>query len=65
VVAKEDRKFHEARVELVGKSSVAVWNDDVPKPVAARFAWSGVPYLDLWTVSGLPVSPFRTDDWPQ
>jgi sialate O-acetylesterase len=65
VVAGKDPKFHEAQTELVGKTSVAIWNDDVPKPVAARFAWPGVPYLDLWTVIGPPASPFQTDDWPQ
>ena len=64
VVAGADQKFYEAQAELVEKTSVAVWSDKVAKPVAVRFAWSGVPYLNLWTESGLPVSPFRTDDWP-
>jgi len=64
VVAGEDQKFVEAKAELVGKTSVAIWSDKVPKPVAARFGWSATPYINLWTESGLPVSPFRTDDWP-
>jgi hypothetical protein len=46
------------------KTTVAVWSDKVEKPVAARFAWSSRPYVNLWTASGLPVGPFRTDDWP-
>ena len=64
VVAGEDGQFQEAQAELVGKTSVAVWSDKVSKPVAARFAWAGRPYINLWTESGLPTSPFRTDDWP-
>jgi sialate O-acetylesterase len=64
VVAGEDRKFHEARAELAGPSSVAVWSEQVPAPVAARFGWAGRPFLNLATESGLPASPFRTDDWP-
>ena len=65
VVAGEDRRFHEAQAEPVGRTSVAVWSDKVPRPVAARFAWSAVPYLNLWTASGLPASPFQTDNWAQ
>jgi len=64
VVAGEDRKFYEAQAELVDKASVAVWSDKVTKPVAARFGWAGRPFINLWTESGLPASPFRTDDWP-
>lgn len=64
VVAGEDRQFHEAKAQILDKKTVAVWSDKVAKPAAARFAWSSVPYLNLWTESGLPVSPFRTDDWP-
>lgn len=62
-VAGEDRQFVEAKAQLVGTTSVAVWSDKVPKPVAARFGWSATPYINLWTASGLPVSPFRTDNW--
>ena len=62
--AGEDKKFVEAQAELVNKTTVAVWSDKVEKPVAARFAWSSRPYVNLWTASGLPVGPFRTDDWP-
>lgn len=64
VVAGEDRKFYEAQAEVVDKASVAVWSDKVTKPVAARFGWAGRPFINLWTESGLPASPFRTDDWP-
>jgi len=64
VVAGEDKLFSEAQAELIDKTTVAVWSDKVEKPVAARFGWSLRPFIKLWTVSGLPVSPFRTDTWP-
>jgi sialate O-acetylesterase len=64
VLAGEDKRFQEAQAEPVGKTSVAVWSDKVSKPVAARFAWADRAYINLWTESGLPASPFRTDDWP-
>jgi sialate O-acetylesterase len=64
VVGGEDRKFVEAQAELVNETTVAVWSDKVEKPVAARFGWSSRPYIKLWTTSGLPVTSFRTDDWP-
>ena len=63
-VAGEDKQFAEAQAELVNKTTVAVWSDKVEKPVAARFGWSSRPYINLWTTSGLPVTSFRTDDWP-
>ena len=42
---------------------VVVECPDVPLPVAVRYAWADNPTCDLKTVSGLPVGPFRTDDW--
>jgi hypothetical protein len=64
VLAGEDERFREVQVELVGKTSVAVWSDKVSKPVAARFAWADRAYIDSWAESGLPTNPFRTDNWP-
>ncbi len=62
-VAGADRKFFpaEARVE---KNSVVVWSKDVSAPVAVRYAWADNPPANLYNSSGLPASPFRTDDWP-
>ena len=36
---------------------------EVPYPVAVRYAWADNPECNLITTSGLPVGPFRTDDW--
>ena len=42
---------------------VVVESPEVPHPVAVRYAWADNPECNLKTVSGLPVGPFRTDDW--
>jgi sialate O-acetylesterase len=62
-VAGADRKFvpAEARIE---KGEVVVWSQDVPAPVAVRYAWADNPAANLYNSDGLPASPFRTDDWP-
>lgn len=64
VIAGKDGKFLEARAEVVDRTSVAVWNDQVADPVAVRYAWSQRAICHLYTESGLPAGPFRTDDWP-
>ncbi len=43
---------------------VVVRCDDVPEPVAVRYAWSDNPDgANLYNSEGLPASPFRTDSW--
>jgi sialate O-acetylesterase len=64
VIAGEEKKFAEARAEVVDRTSVAVWSDQVADPVTARYAWSQRAICHLYTESDLPVGPFRTDDWP-
>ena len=62
-VAGDDRRFVWAEAELDG-TSVLVWSDEVPDPVAVRYAWWMNPLaVNLYIVAGLPVAPFRTDDW--
>lgn len=64
-VAGADQKWVWAQAKIVGKDTVAVWNDAVPNPVAVRYAWMmGPSGCNLYNGAGLPASPFRTDDWP-
>lgn len=63
-VAGEDRHFFWAEARLEKDGTVVVWNDKVPEPVAVRYAWWMNPLgVNLYDESGLPVTPFRTDDW--
>jgi sialate O-acetylesterase len=63
-IAGADRKFvwADARIQ---EDEVVVWSEQVPEPVAVRYAWADNPSgCNLYSRAGLPASPFRTDDWP-
>ena len=66
-VAGPDHKWHVAKAHTEGNGQfiwrVVVECPDVPHPVAVRYAWADNPECNFKTVSGLPVGPFRTDDW--
>ena len=38
--------------------------EPVAAPVAVRYAWADNPVCNLFSADGLPVTPFRTDDFP-
>jgi sialate O-acetylesterase len=61
-IAGEDKKFVWAKAEIRG-DEIIVWNTDIKKPVAVRYAWASNPICNLYNGAGLPASPFRTDDW--
>lgn len=63
-IAGEDRVFHEATAEIVEKSKVVVRSEAVPHPVAVRYGWANNPVVNVYDSSWLPLTPFRTDDWP-
>ena len=48
----------EAKIDA---SSVVVWSDRIPHPVAVRYAWADNPTCNLANGAGLPAAPFRTD----
>jgi len=59
-IAGADKNFVDAKAEING-DKVVVSSDQVPTPVAVRYAWANVPDCNLWNKDGLPASPFRTD----
>jgi hypothetical protein len=63
VVAGADKIFYWAQARIEG-DEVVVSSDEVPHPVAARYAWANNPPADLYNGAGLPAAPFRTDAWP-
>lgn len=62
VIAGSDGAFVEANVQVRDRTSLIVWSDAVPEPVAVRYAWSSRGICRLYSASGLPVGPFRTDN---
>ncbi len=63
-IAGEDKNFVWAEAKIIDNNRVEVWSDSVSDPVAVRYAWANNPVCNLYSREGLPVTPFRTDDWP-
>ena len=63
-VAGADRSFVNANAKITSPTTVEVWSDSVTEPVAVRYAWADNPICNLRSRAGLPVTPFRSDDWP-
>ena len=63
-IAGADKKFVRAQAKLVGNNKVEVWSDEVSEPAAVRYAWADNPVCNVYSKDGLPLTPFRTDDWP-
>ncbi len=61
-IAGEDKNFLPADVKIE-KNRIVVSNKEIEKPVAVRFAFSNTALSNLFSKEGLPVCPFRTDDW--
>jgi sialate O-acetylesterase len=62
-IAGADKKFVWANATIAG-NKVVVWSDQVPQPVAVRYAWADNPEgANLYNKENLPASPFRTDSW--
>lgn len=62
-VCGQDKAWHWAKGIVQGKEKVEVTSDAVANPVAARYAWADNPVCNLFSNDGLPVTPFRTDDF--
>ncbi|MEM8678643.1 MAG: sialate O-acetylesterase [Planctomycetota bacterium] len=63
-IAGEDRAFVPAQAELLDQHTIKVWSEQVPMPVAVRYAWADNPICNVLSKNDLPLTPFRTDDWP-
>jgi sialate O-acetylesterase len=68
-ICGEDKKWVWAKASILGGSKhgtnqIEVSSPAVAKPVAVRYAWSDNPVCNVYSAEGLPVTPFRTDDFP-
>ena len=62
-IAGEDKIFYPANAKIVNRKDVFAISDDVPNPVAVRYAWRNWVVGTLYDVNLLPASSFRTDKW--
>lgn len=63
-IAGADHVFHPAEAAIIGSDKIELRSSNVTTPVAVRYAFSNVAEGNIFSKEGLPLSPFRTDDWP-
>ena len=63
-IAGEDKQFVWADATVLKDGRIEVSSKDVTNPVAVRYAWADNPVCNMFDNAGLPLTPFRTDDWP-
>jgi len=63
-IAGADKVFYAAKAEIeTSTTRLAVSSDKVPEPVAVRYAYKNYVEPSIFSLSGIPVVPFRTDNW--
>ena len=64
-LAGEDKVFYPAvaRVHSQDRTVIRVWCPEVPNPVAVRYGMRNWSVATVFNCYGIPVSPFRTDNW--
>lgn len=61
-IAGNDKIFYPAKANIK-KGVLTVFSEQVPHPVAVRYAWENYVEGCLFNLAGLPASSFRTDHW--
>ena len=62
-IAGNDQVFYPASAS-VKNNRIVVWSDQVKAPVAVRYAFGNTAIGNIFNKEGLPLGPFRTDNWP-
>jgi len=63
-IAGPDKKFVWASAKIRPDGRIEVWSDKVNEPASVRYGWADNPVVNMYSAAGLPLTPFRTDDWP-
>jgi sialate O-acetylesterase len=63
-IAGDDKKWHWADAKILPPDQIEVSSKEVKAPVAVRYAWADNPVCNVYNTTLLPLTPFRTDDWP-
>jgi sialate O-acetylesterase len=65
-IAGDNKVFHPAEAKILnnkGARAIEVSHPDVKNPVAVRYCFKNCQPGYLYNNYGLPLAPFRTDDW--
>jgi len=63
-IAGADKKWVWANAKIIDNQHIEVSCEAVTEPVAVRYGWANNPVCNVHNDLGLPLTPFRTDDWP-
>jgi sialate O-acetylesterase len=63
-VCGEDKKWVYANATVRPDNQIEVSATEVPNPIAVRYGWANNPIVNMFNGAGLPLTPFRTDDFP-
>ena len=63
-IAGNDKAFVWAQAKILKDGRIEVLSDRVADPVAVRYGWADNPVVNMFNNAGLPLTPFRTDEWP-
>ena len=62
-VAGADKVFHPAKAYYYWTKGIIITCDEVKKPVAVRYCFRNFQLGNVANQAGLPLFPFRTDNW--
>lgn len=62
-IAGDDKIFYPAKARLISWNKIEVYAEEVPLPVAVRYAFHNFEEVNVSTTYGQPLVPFRTDKW--
>ncbi|MBR5034165.1 MAG: 9-O-acetylesterase [Bacteroidales bacterium] len=62
-VAGEDRIFHKASARRIFRDCIEIISPEVNEPVAVRYCYKNFQLGNVANLAGLPLYPFRTDNW--
>jgi sialate O-acetylesterase len=62
-IAGADHVFYPAQ-GAVKNNILTVWSKEVKNPIAVRYGFTDTATGNIFSKTGLPVAPFRTDNWP-
>lgn len=63
-IANSNKKFVAANARILADGHIEVWSDTISDPIAVRYAWADNPICNMYSSEGLPLTPFRTDNFP-
>jgi sialate O-acetylesterase len=63
-IAGKDSVYYPAQMKII-KEGIQVWSQQVKAPISVRYAYTSFPKTRgfLYNTAGLPVLPFKSDNW--